>query len=153
MPISYVIPDRPPGWRHPTVEQWLTVLPDPKITTGHHNCLELLLYMLKTPDYTVQASEIYPDFKTPKGQRYMHWAPLNSIAGRFGGRVAQALGIEIPVYYEESRKGYKDWPWNIPFIGEEICEGNYSWTLRDELRDALKISFPNAPCWSNKKSI
>jgi len=145
MPKHYDIPDRPVGWKPPTVAQWISVLQDPKITTNYHNCLELLLRLLRAPNYTAQSSEIYPDFFDKKGQRYTKHSPLNPIAGKFGGRVALVLGIEIPVYYEENRKSYNDWQWNIPFTGDEICKGNYSWTLRDELKDALKICFPNVP--------
>lgn len=123
MPIYY---DKPISLNK---EDWLAILADPKITTI--KAYKLLQCLLSYPNYTARAGEMCAKYGCT------HHITLNSVAGSFGNRIAKAFGIDIPLYYEENRQKWVQWPWNIPFLGEDIGGNHYTWTLRHELAAAL----------------
>jgi len=87
--------------------------------------VEILNWMYDAPDCAVTSSELasllgYKDFR-----------PVNALIGKLGKRIAEYLEIELP----ERKNNSPGW-WKILAHGEYKEEG-FTWTLRDELFDAL----------------
>jgi len=87
--------------------------------------IELLNLMYDAPDCAVTASELASVLG------YKDFPPVNALIGKLGKRIAEYLEIELP----ERTNNSPGW-WQILAHGE-YKEIGFTWTLREELFDAL----------------
>jgi len=105
-------------------EQYMRALQTDGVLKDDNEQLLVTLYEMPSCQATAtQLAKIYG---------YKDFAPINSIVGKLGKRIAQSLKIELPPRPSKNSPGW----WQIICNGEYTDQG-FAWRLRPELIDAL----------------
>ena len=95
------------------------------ITESEKNLLSAVYYFQQCEATAPQLAQVLG---------YSHFAPVNSIVGRLGKKIGEALNIPLRQRDNGTFAG-----WDVIFFGENTDEG-FLWTLKDEIKEALEKS-------------
>ena len=110
-----------------TAEEWFSVLQEAE-TAGKSGQIDALLRFFRMPDHKGTCKAIAKKYGTDSDSERSHIT-------QFGKFTQKTLGNRFRV---ESSDSEEDTYWPIPMLGKYLGKKGFEWTVRPELRDALR---------------